>query len=67
MSPTVSTTDWTQNASGLRPAIRIGSSMFSAAVRVGSRLNDWKMKPIWSRRSSVSFLSLSAVISVSPR
>ena len=41
--------------------------MFSAAVMVGSRLNDWKMKPIRSRRSSVSALSLSEVISVSPR
>ena len=49
------------------PAIRIGSTMFSAAVMVGSRLNDWKMKPIRSRRSSVSALSLSEVISVSPR
>ena len=41
--------------------------MFSAALIVGSRLNDWKMKPIWSRRSSVSALSLSEVIWVSPR
>ena len=41
--------------------------MFSAAVMVGSRLNDWKMKPIRSRRSRVSALSLSEVISVSPR
>ena len=57
----------TQWSSGLRPAMRIGSTMFSAAVRVGSRLNDWKMKPIRSRRSRVSALSLSEVISVSPR
>ena len=49
----------TQSGSGLRPAIRDGSAMFSAAVSVGSRLNDWKMKPILSRRSSVSCLSLS--------
>ena len=41
--------------------------MFSAAVSVGSRLNDWKMKPILSRRNNVSALSLSWVISVSPR
>ncbi len=40
--------------------------MFSSAVRVGSRLNAWKMKPILSRRSRVSFLSFSAVSSVSP-
>ena len=37
--------------------------MFSAAVSVGSRLNVWKMKPIWSRRSCVSARSLSVVIS----
>ena len=46
--------------SALRPAMSSGSVMFSAAVSVGSRLNDWKMKPIWSRRSSVSCLSFSA-------
>ena len=40
-----------------------GSAMFSAAVSVGSRLNVWKMKPIWSRRSCVSARSLSVVIS----
>src|SRR4051794_37692866 len=55
-----------QRASGLRPAMRIGSSMFSAAVNVGSRLNDWKMKPISSRRRKVSCLSLRDVRSVSP-
>ena len=41
--------------------------MFSAAVMVGSRLNDWKMNPIRSRRSSVRALSLSELMSVSPR
>ena len=41
--------------------------MFSAAVIVGSRLNDWKMNPIRSRRNSVSARSLSVVMSVSPR
>ncbi len=44
----------------------IGSVMFSRAFSVGSRLNDWKMKPIWSRRSLVSCLSFRPVISVSP-
>ena len=67
MRPTVSTIEATQCSSGLRPAIRMGRTMFSAAVMVGNRLNDWKMKPIRSRRSSVSALSLSDVISVSPR
>ena len=32
--------------SGLRPAIASGSMMFSTAVSVGMRLNDWKMKPM---------------------
>ena len=44
----------------------IGSVMFSSAVSVGTRLNDWKTKPIRSRRSRVSSLSPSAVRSVSP-
>ena len=46
--------------SGLRPAIVSGSRMFSSAVSIGSRLNDWKMKPTLSRRSCVSCFSLSA-------
>ena len=33
--------------------------MFSTAVSVGTRLNAWKMKPMRSRRSCVSCLSLS--------
>ena len=41
--------------------------MFSAAVRVGSRLNDWKMNPTRSRRSRVSRRSSSLVRSTSPR
>jgi hypothetical protein len=40
--------------------------MFSSAVNVGTRLNDWKTNPISSRRSRVSSLSLSLVRSVSP-
>ncbi len=40
--------------------------MFSSAVSVGSRLNAWKMKPILSRRSWVSFLSFRPFSSVSP-
>src|SRR3954453_20936863 len=31
--------------------------MFSAAVSIGSRLKNWKMKPMWSRRSLVSAVS----------
>ena len=37
--------------------------MFSAAVSIGSRLKNWKMKPMWSRRSFVSAVSSSAVTS----
>ena len=37
--------------------------MFSAAVSIGSRLKNWKMNPMWSRRSLVSSVSSSAVIS----
>ena len=58
-SPTVSTT-WSNHAgSGLRPARRAGSVMFSAAVSVGTRLKAWKMNPMRSRRSWVSWRSLS--------
>ena len=37
--------------------------MFSSAVSVARRLKLWKMKPILSRRSCVSFFSLRWVIS----
>ena len=51
---------WSSHAlSGLRPARAIGRVMFSRAVSVGTRLNAWKMKPILSRRSSVSRVSSS--------
>ena len=59
---TVSSHSW----SGLRPAMSIGSVMFSIAVSVGSRLKAWKMKPTASRRSRVSCLSSSVVRSTSP-
>ena len=35
-------------------AICNGSRMFSSADNVGTRLNDWKMNPICSRRNRVS-------------
>ena len=50
-APACATTWSNQARSTLRPAMSIGSRMFSAAVRVGSRLNCWKMKPMRSRRS----------------
>ena len=37
--------------------------MFSAAVSIGSRLKNWKMKPMWSRRSRVSAVSSRPVMS----
>ena len=38
--------------------------MFSSAVSIGRRLKNWKMKPMCLRRSFVSSLSPSWVISV---
>jgi hypothetical protein len=55
-----------QAGSGFRPAMSMGRVMFSSAVRVGSRLNAWKTKPIRSRRSLVSSLSFSDASSVPP-
>ena len=43
-----------------------GSTMFSPAVSVGTRLKDWKTKPISSRRSRVSALSFICDRSCSP-
>lgn len=40
--------------------------MFCSAFSVGTRLNDWKTKPIFSRRSRVSRLSSRPVISCPP-
>ena len=37
--------------------------MFSAAVSIGSRLKNWKMKPMWSRRSFVSSVSSRSLMS----
>ena len=56
---------WSNQArSGSLPAIASGSSMFSSAVSIGSRLKNWKTKPMWSRRSSVSSVSSSLVMSM---
>ena len=37
--------------SGFSPAIESGRTMFSSASSIGSRLKNWKTKPMWSRRS----------------
>ena len=50
--------------SGFSPAIVSGRRMFSFAFSIGSRLKNWKTKPMCSRRSFVRSLSPSVVISV---
>ncbi len=55
--PTLSISSSNQASSGFSPAIESGSSTFSSAVSIGSRLKNWKMKPMWRRRSRVSSLS----------
>ena len=61
--PTLVVTCSTQAMSGLIPASLSGSTMFSAAVSIGSRLKNWKMNPMCSRRSSVSCVSSRAPMS----
>ena len=56
----------TSAADGLTRAIASGSVTFSSAVSVGSRLNDWKTKPMCLRRSFVSRRSAIAEISSPP-
>ena len=46
---------------GLAAGDESGSTMFSSAVRTGSRLKNWKTKPSLSRRSRVSSPSSSPV------
>ena len=43
-----------RDRAGARPATSAGSSTFSAAVSVGSRLKNWKTKPKTSPRNRVS-------------
>ncbi len=52
--------------SPVRPASSNGSLMFSIAVSVGIKLNDWKTKPRRSRRRMVRCLSSSSLRSASP-
>jgi hypothetical protein len=63
----VFTTVSSQDRSGLRPDSSSGRAMFSATLRVGSRLNDWKTNPARSLRSTVSWVSDSDPRSRSPR
>ena len=57
------TSSSSQPGSGFPPASLSGSAMFSAAVSIGRRLKNWKMKPMWSRRRSVSSESPMSVMS----
>ena len=52
-----------QPLSGERRARRSGRRMFSSALRLGSRLNDWKMNPSMSRRIRVRSSSFMPVMS----
>ena len=52
--------------SGFSPAIESGSATFSSAVSIGSRLKNWKTKPMCSRRSSVTSRSVSPETSLPP-
>ncbi len=63
-SPTLPTSSSNQPFSFLRPERSSGSRMFSFAVSIGSRLKNWKMKPMCWRRSLVSSVSPSSVMSV---
>src|SRR5690625_5500314 len=52
--------------STLRPAISVGKVIFSSAVKVGTKLKDWKIKPRRSRRIDVVSLSFNPDKLVSP-
>ena len=64
--PSVAITSSIHAVSGRRRASVNGSVTFSPAVSVGTRLNDWKTKPIRSRRNAVSCRSDNEPSSVSP-
>ena len=52
--PDLGVSSSTQSLSASGPPSDSGSTMFSSAVSIGSRLKNWKMKPMCSRRSFVS-------------
>ncbi|CAM5537142.1 hypothetical protein SCANM63S_08279 [Streptomyces canarius] len=64
--PTRCTTVRIRLLSGRCPASCSGRVMFCMTVSAGSRLKDWKMKPIRSRRSLVSRVSSRPARSVPP-
>ena len=68
-SPSTSTSSSIHSCSraiGRRPSSSNGSMMLPRTSSVGTRLNDWNTNPMRRRRSTVSALSESSLISVSP-
>jgi hypothetical protein len=63
VSPVASSSSSIQAVSTFRPEIATGSVTFSSAVSIGSRLKNWKTKPMWRRRSFVRSLSFSVLSS----
>src|SRR5581483_59313 len=57
LRPTRSSRPSKKAGSGFSPAIESGRSTFSSAVSIGSRLKNWKTKPMCLRRSSVTWRS----------
>ena len=71
MSPVFPSSSSNQASSGFSPAIESGSLTFSSAVSIGSRLKNWKMKPMCAAPQQGELLSLiplsfSPAISTSP-
>src|SRR5699024_2690728 len=66
LSPRRSTMRRKTRRSGFFPDSCMGSRMFSSASIAGTRLNDWKTKPMRSRRIAVSLRSLSPDSAVPP-
>ena len=63
-SPILPISSATHFLSGFTPAIARGSTTFSSAFNIGSRLKNWKMNPMCCRRSPVSSVSFSFEIFV---
>ena len=63
-SPIRPSSSSTHFLSGFSPAIESGRRTFSSAVSMGSRLKNWKMKPMCRRRSLVRSESFSLEMAV---
>ena len=66
--PTASSRPRARSRAGgpVRPLSSSGRSRFSSTDRVGIRLKNWKIKPIWTRRNKVRSRSLRRVRFTSP-